>query len=89
MTRKYPENRAYVLVPGRRFDRHGTRYGRGGGWYDRFLSEVPTSWLRIGVTRTQDLADGRLERKPWDQPVDWLLIEADDGWHAVETKARA
>ncbi len=29
----------FIAVPGRAFDRHGNRTGRGAGYYDRFLSQ--------------------------------------------------
>jgi 5,10-methenyltetrahydrofolate synthetase len=66
--------RAYLLVPGTRFDRFGARYGRGGGWYDRFLSRLPRSWLRIGIAKSHQISETELERNPWDEPVDWLLV---------------
>jgi len=68
-----PGARVYVLVPGRRFDRFGTRHGRGGGWYDRFLSAVPRTWLRVGVLRPDQLRDEPLSRQDWDEPMDWLV----------------
>jgi 5-formyltetrahydrofolate cyclo-ligase len=77
-----------ILVPGRRFDWSGTRIGRGGGWYDRFLSKIPTSWTRIGVTRGQDVSDERLIRQSWDEPMDWLFIETGGVWRVHETNAR-
>ncbi|MEI7512658.1 MAG: 5-formyltetrahydrofolate cyclo-ligase [Candidatus Uhrbacteria bacterium] len=65
----------YLLIPGMRFDRFGTRKGRGGGWYDRFLSAVPRTWLRVGVCSPETWSETRLEQNTWDEPMDWLLIE--------------
>ncbi|HEY0010953.1 MAG TPA: 5-formyltetrahydrofolate cyclo-ligase [Candidatus Paceibacterota bacterium] len=82
---------AVVLLPGQRFDMSGTRYGRGGGWYDRFLSATPKEWLRIGTCFSDQMSDGVLTREPWDEPVDFVLVVSrDDGQvRLVETKARA
>lgn len=84
----HPTDAAYLLIPGREFDRSGTRHGRGGGWYDRFLSIVPSDWIRIGVARQQDVSDAPLVRQSWDEPMDWLLIESHGTWIAYETHAR-
>jgi len=66
--------RVYLFIPGTRFDRFGTRVGRGGGWYDRFLSAVPRAWLRVGVIGTGQLSEQPLERQTWDEPMDWLVM---------------
>ena len=63
-----------VLTPGTRFDLSGTRHGRGGGWYDRFLAEVPAEWLRIGLCYPEQLSPEPLVREPWDQPVDYIGV---------------
>lgn len=76
-----------LFIPGRRFDQFGTRHGRGFGWYDRFLAGVPPEWVRIGVL-SPELLHEKLERKNWDQPVDYLLIRDDTGYAIVETGAR-
>ncbi len=38
-----------VIVPGVAFDMTGRRLGRGGGFYDRFLAQLPAHTLTIGV----------------------------------------
>lgn len=63
-----------VLVPGTAFDMSGTRHGRGGGWYDRFLSQLPRTWIRVGVTHSDRISNIPLMRQSWDEPVDWILI---------------
>jgi 5-formyltetrahydrofolate cyclo-ligase len=63
----------YVLVPGTQFDRLGTRHGRGGGWYDRFLSAIPREWLRIGIAKSGSLSETPLKRELWDQEMDWII----------------
>ncbi|MDO8729259.1 MAG: 5-formyltetrahydrofolate cyclo-ligase [bacterium] len=71
----------YVLVPGSNFDIYGTRHGRGGGWYDRFLSKIPTTWLKIGITDTSRLSFQQIAKRPWDQTVDWVLACDSGVWN--------
>lgn len=66
-----------VLVPGQRFDASGTRHGRGGGWYDRFLAAVPASWVRIGFCTESQFSETPLLRQSWDQPVDYVAVVGD------------
>lgn len=63
-----------VLVPGRAFDNTGTRHGRGGGWYDRFLSRAPREWITVGVTNPERFSDSPLPRAEHDVPMDWIAI---------------
>jgi hypothetical protein len=63
-----------VLMPGRAFDAAGTRLGQGGGWYDRFLAQVPSGWLRIGFCFSDRFSIEALPRNSWDQPVDYVCV---------------
>ncbi len=63
-----------ILVPGVAFDRQGRRLGRGGGYFDRFLSEVPAAIPRVGLAFHFQL----LKKIPWeihDQPVRRIITE--------------
>jgi 5-formyltetrahydrofolate cyclo-ligase len=62
-----------ILVPGQKFDTFGNRKGRGGGWYDRFLSAIPKDWLRIGIADANKILNSKLDINSWDQTVDWII----------------
>lgn len=63
-----------AILPGVAFDRQGNRLGRGGGYFDRFLSRVPLSVPRVGLAfRFQVVA--KLPREAHDQPVDRVVTE--------------
>jgi len=70
-----------VIVPGLAFDRSGYRLGYGGGYYDRFLAELPLGVFVIGYA-PEDLMVDRLPRDAWDVPVAWLASE--NGVRAAE-----
>ncbi len=46
-----------VVVPGLAFTAAGDRLGQGGGWYDRFLSEVRSDCTTIGVCFAEQIVD--------------------------------
>ena len=74
-----------LLIPGTAFDEHGTRHGRGYGWYDRFLSSVPREWVRIGVAPLGTFSTTVLTREKWDEPMDWILAETASGFEYYRT----
>lgn len=70
-----------VLVPLLAFDRHGTRLGSGGGYYDRsfaFLSERtrPSRPLLIGIAYGFQEVE-RLHAEPWDIALDYVATDAE------------
>jgi 5,10-methenyltetrahydrofolate synthetase len=73
-----------VLVPGTAFDTYGNRIGRGGGWYDRFLSGVPKTWIKIGVCYKTQLLKTRIDAKQWDQSMNRLVV-MDSDTRKIET----
>ena len=75
-----------MFIPGIAFDRFGARHGRGGGWFDRFLSYVPKEWVRIGIIQKERFSDVPLEQELWDEPMDWILIfdSSASSWEVVQ-----
>lgn len=84
------ESPTCILIPGRRFDATGTRHGQGGGWYDRFLAQVPGSWVRIGFCFNTQFSEVPLSRANWDQVMDYVVVvDKDVGTYAtIPTHAR-
>lgn len=69
-----PEDFAAVMLPGVAFDENGGRLGHGGGYYDRFLAQLPPETLLIGVAyEWQVLPEVPLAE--WDVPLDFLVTE--------------
>lgn len=79
-----------ILLPGRAFDASGTRLGQGGGWYDRFLSMAPDSWVRIGFCFSSQFSEAPLPKQSWDEPVDVVcVLDSSTGTLSCrETRAR-
>mgnify|MGYP006277860939 CR=1 FL=1 len=63
-----------VIVPGIAFASDGTRLGRGGGHFDRFLADIRPDALKVGICFASQRAD-TLPSDPWDQPVDCIVTE--------------
>jgi hypothetical protein len=86
---RYSDEAVALFMPGRRFDILGTRHGRGHGWYDKLLAQLPPGWIRIGVLKDDILSKTPLVRQSWDQPVDFLLISDEKEGRVIETHARS
>jgi len=63
-----------VVVPGLAFTATGARLGQGGGWYDRFLSNVALDCTTIGVGFNQQIVDS-LPTEAHDVTLDFVLTE--------------
>jgi len=64
-----------VMVPGLAFcPKSGFRLGRGGGYFDRYLSRMRPDTLRVGVAMECQLVEG-LPIEPHDVPVQWIITE--------------
>ncbi|MBF0484600.1 MAG: 5-formyltetrahydrofolate cyclo-ligase [Candidatus Omnitrophica bacterium] len=58
-----------VVVPGVAFDRKNNRLGRGGGYYDRFLRELPKEISTIGLAFDFQIIDSIPALEEHDMPV--------------------
>lgn len=81
---KFRNTKTYILIPGTAFDTQGTRHGKGGGWYDRFLSKLPPTWLKIGIAYDSQISHSPLKRESWDVPVDYVLVRTSSTWIAYK-----
>lgn len=64
-----------VLVPGLAFTADGERLGQGGGWYDRFLTDVRSDCVAIGVGFHEQILAG-LPTEPHDVRLDGVVTDA-------------
>lgn len=62
---------AVAIVPGMAFDAKGHRLGRGKGYYDRFLSRVPSIY-KIGLCYPFQMADA-VEHDDYDISMDEIV----------------
>lgn len=63
-----------VIVPGIAFDRHNYRLGRGQGYYDRFLQELPRGTPTIGLAFDFQIVDHLPPPEEHDVPVSSVLV---------------
>lgn len=63
-----------VLVPGLMFDAQGTRLGRGGGYYDRFLADASRHTVLVGCCFALQRAK-ELPRAAHDVSMDYVVTD--------------
>jgi len=66
-----------VIVPGVVFDERRARYGRGSGYYDRFLDQLPKATRIIGIAYDfQVMGFGwKLKLNELDVKMDMIITE--------------
>ncbi len=68
------DNIDLVIVPALAYDRTGNRLGRGGGFYDKFLSEPGINAIKCGLAFDEQVLD-EIPTQSHDQPVDMLVTD--------------
>ena len=68
-----------AFVPGLAFDAAGYRLGRGGGFYDSFLSRVPATLPRIGLFFATQKVE-KVPREHHDQQLQSVMTEDEMPW---------
>ncbi|MEW8973496.1 MAG: 5-formyltetrahydrofolate cyclo-ligase [Tissierellaceae bacterium] len=68
-----PEEIDLIIVPGVAFDKNGYRVGYGGGYYDRFLSNLPNV-VTIGIAFELQMID-EVPKDKFDIPVNFIFTE--------------
>ncbi len=68
-----PEELDLIIVPGVAFGIDGTRLGRGGGYYDRFLNKAKNA-AKVALCREAALEE-TVPVEPHDEKVDFIVSE--------------
>jgi len=69
-----PDGISVVLVPGVVFDQNFARIGFGGGYYDRFLPQLSTETIKVGVAFAAQVVK-KLPRDDHDIPLNAVCTE--------------
>lgn len=64
-----------VIVPGLAFDEQGVRLGRGGGFYDRFLTQLPASVAVVALAFDRQITR-QIPREPHDAAVAIIVTQS-------------
>ena len=72
---------AAVVMPALAVAEDGMRLGQGGGYYDRFLAELPRSVPTVALVFEDELLPaGAIPAEPTDRPVDGVVTAAGLRW---------
>lgn len=63
-----------VIVPGMAFTADGARLGRGRGYYDRFISQLPKTAVRVGLCFPFQLVE-HIPSEAHDQKMDIIISD--------------
>jgi 5-formyltetrahydrofolate cyclo-ligase len=74
-----------ICVPAVAFDRRGYRVGYGGGYYDRFLSDISNEVPRIGIVFARQVID-EIPVDRYDLPVQKIITEEEIILAAPDTR---
>lgn len=66
-------DRCAMIVPGLAFDRSGNRLGRGAGFYDRTIAQLPPEIPRWALAFEEQLVE-QVPVDSWDKPVHGLIL---------------
>ncbi len=69
-----PDEVEAILLPGSVFDERGGRFGYGGGYYDRFLADVPSA-IRIGLAYELQIIE-KAPLQEHDEILDLVVTES-------------
>lgn len=69
-----PEELEMILLPGLAFDNEGGRLGYGGGFYDKFLSDVPEKVIKLGLGYSFQVLD-KVPMEQYDKPIDGIITD--------------
>ncbi len=70
----YPSEKCLMIIPGLGFSINGSRLGRGGGFYDRYLSENPDI-IKVAVAFNIQICN-KIPTEEWDKKVDYIITES-------------
>lgn len=62
-----------VIVPGLAFDADNNRLGRGGGYYDNFLAQLPSGRPTVGLAFDFQILDSVPQQDGYDIPVSRVI----------------
>lgn len=60
------------IIPGRKFSTDGGRFGKGKGYYDRYLAQTPSS-IKIGIGFAEQTTKQPLCLKPHDIRMNYIV----------------
>jgi 5-formyltetrahydrofolate cyclo-ligase len=69
-----PGNIDLHVIPGLAFDRKGYRLGHGGGYYDRFLTQISRHAFTVGLCYNCQMLES-IPIDSWDIPVQCIITE--------------